>query len=103
MPDVVKCAAPEAVGLDAGEILHAVEHLPCGLVGEGQEQDLVRFDALGQEVGDAVGEGARLARARAGEHEQRAGRSGDGGVLFVVEIAAEVDAAGSTAARRARV
>ena len=52
---------------------------PGGLVGERQQQDAVRRDALFQQIGDAVGERARLARAGAGDDERRPGRRGDGG------------------------
>ena len=38
-------AAPEPCRLDAGEVLHAVEHLLGGLVGKRQEQDLARRHA----------------------------------------------------------
>ena len=91
VPDVVKGAAPEPVGFDAGQVLHPVEHLPGGLVGEGEEEDLVRPDALAEQMGDAVGEGARLAGTGASQHEQRPRRGGDRGVLFIVEIPAEID------------
>ena len=87
----VEGAAPEARGLDAGEVVHPVEHFLGGLVGEGEKEDLARLDALGQEVGDAVGQRARLARAGAGEHQQRAGRGRDRGELLVVEQGLEVD------------
>ena len=78
MADAVERAAPEAARLDARELLDAVEHLLGGLVGEGEEEDFAGADALGEEVGDAVGEGAGLAGAGAGEDEERAGFGGDG-------------------------
>ena len=47
-------------------------HLGRGLVGEGDGQDLAGVDvAGGQQVGDPVGQHAGLARARAGDDEQR--------------------------------
>jgi hypothetical protein len=42
----VEGAAPEALRLDAGEVVHAVEHLLGGLVGEGEEEDLAGLHAL---------------------------------------------------------
>ena len=52
--------------------LDALLHLPRGLVREGDREDLVRLHADRREqVRDAVGEHAGLARARAGDHEQR--------------------------------
>ncbi len=49
-----------------------VAHLARGLVGEGDREDLARPCAAGrQQPGDAVGEHPRLARAGAGEHQQR--------------------------------
>jgi len=59
--DVVEGAAPETVGLDAGQVLHAVEHLASGLVGECEQEDLVRLDTLAQQISDTIREGARLA------------------------------------------
>ena len=47
-------------------------HLVGGLVGERDGQDLERRDALApDQVGDAVGEHPGLARARAGDDQQR--------------------------------
>ena len=65
----------------------APHHFAGGLVGERQQQDAVGGDALFQQVGDAVGERARLARTGAGDDERRAGRRGDGGELLRVEFA----------------
>ena len=44
-------------------------------------------NALLQQIRDAIGERARLARTRAGDDERRAGRRGDGGELLLVEFA----------------
>ncbi len=52
--------------------LEALSHLPRGLVRERDREDLVRANLqVVDEMGDAVGEDARLSRARAGDHEQR--------------------------------
>ena len=91
MADAVKRAAPETSRLEAGELVNAVEHFLGGLVGEGEQEDFTGADALREEVGDAVGEGAGLAGTGAGEDEERAGLGGDGVILFVVEGRAEVD------------
>ena len=91
MADAVKSPAPETGGFDAGEFLHAVEHLAGGLVGEGEQQDLAGPDALRKQVGHAVGEGARLTRAGAGEDQQRARFRRHRGELLVVQLRAEVD------------
>ena len=54
----------------ADEVSEARDHLPGGLVGKGHRQDPVGVHALFlDQVGDAVGEDARLARAGAGQHE----------------------------------
>ena len=51
--------------------LEPLAHLPRRLVRERDREDLVRLHALrGEQVRDAVREHARLARARAGDHEQ---------------------------------
>ncbi len=67
-------------GHDPGSIRRGPEqrdepraHLGRGTVGEGDGNDLVRLDAAGaDQVNDPVGEHARLARAGASDHEQRA-------------------------------
>ena len=62
-----------AAGRVAEQQLDALAHLLRGLVGEGDGQELAGARAAGvHEPGDAVREHARLARAGAGEHEQRA-------------------------------
>jgi hypothetical protein len=72
------------LGTDQGE--RALAHLARGLVGEGDHQHLRRPGlALGEDVRDARGEHARLARARAGEDEQRAFGVEHGLALFGVE------------------
>ena len=49
----------------------ALLHLPRGLVGEGDGQDLERGDVVGlDEVGDAVGQHPGLARTGPGHHQQ---------------------------------
>jgi len=55
---------------------HAFLHLARGLVGEGHGQDAVPVGSLGQEAGQPAGDHAGLARARAGDHQQRLCRIG---------------------------
>ena len=70
----------------AEQQLDALAHLLRGLVGEGDGQDLAGARAPGlHEPGDAVGEHARLARAGAGQDEQRAVAVGHGLALGRVE------------------
>lgn len=65
--DAVEGSHPEATGT-------LLPHLPCyaslhlvgSFVGEGQGQDVPRFHALAQEVGDFIGEDTCLSRASAG-------------------------------------
>ena len=60
-------------GAAADEPLDPLAHLACGAVREGDGQDLGRPRPLGgDQVGDAVGEDARLARAGARHHQERA-------------------------------
>ena len=62
-------------------------HLAGGLVRERDREDLVRLHPdRGDQVGDAVGEHAGLARAGAGDHEQWALRVQDGLPLRRVQI-----------------
>jgi hypothetical protein len=51
----------------------ALAHLACGLVGEGDRQDLARLGLVGvDQERDPVGEHAGLAAARPGEYQQGA-------------------------------
>ncbi len=68
------------------QIRDAAHHFAGGLVGERQQQDAVGGDALFEQVSDAIGERARLARAGAGDDERGAGRRGDGGELLRIEF-----------------
>ena len=64
---------PDAAGDLREEILQARAHLPGGLVREGDREDLVRLHAdRGDQMGHPVGEDAGLARAGAGDDQQRA-------------------------------
>ncbi len=56
----------------AEDALGPGEHLLRRPAGEGEEENPVRGDALGDEVGDPIGEGPRLARSRAGHDEEGA-------------------------------
>jgi len=61
-------------------------HLPRGPGGEGDGQHLAGRDmAVGDQVRDAVSDGAGLARARTGQHTQRPPRGQHGFALFLVE------------------
>ncbi len=71
--DRVEGAEPQhALDRAADELADAVLHLAGGLVGEGDGEDLAGARlAGGEQVRDARGEHARLAGARAGEHQHR--------------------------------
>ena len=78
---------PDRAGDSAEHVLEPLAHLAGGLVREGDRQDLLRFHAAGvDQVRDAVGEDARLARARSGDHEQRPLRGEDRLLLRRVQI-----------------
>ena len=63
---------PHVAGPRADQLRHPFAHLGGGLVGEGDRQDLPDADvAGGQQVGDAPGQHRGLARARAGDDQQR--------------------------------
>ncbi len=64
-------------------------HLGGGLVGERDGEDLLRAHTLVDEVRDAVREHPGLARARAGDHEQRAVLVDDGVELVGVQALRE--------------
>jgi len=63
------------------DALDAPGHLAGGAAREGHQQDAARIGAVDDEVGDAMGEGVGLARARAGDDQQR---TADGAVADAV-------------------
>ncbi len=71
--------------LGADEAHHALAHLGGGLVGERHRQDRSRGDAALDQLGDALGDDARLAGARACEHEHGPVVVLDGGRLRRIE------------------
>jgi hypothetical protein len=81
---------PHVLGGRADDVQQPVAHLTGGLVGEGDCEDLVGPDAaVLDEMGDAMRQHARLAAARAGKHQQRAGDGRDGVALRRVEVVEE--------------
>ncbi len=77
---------PHRLGPGPDERRDALAHLGGGLVGEGDREDLARLHAAGgEEVGDAVGEHARLARPGSRDDEQRAALVEDGLALLGVQ------------------
>ena len=55
------------------DVVRAAAHLGGRAAREGQHEDARRIDAVDRQVRDAMGERVRLARARTGDDEQRAG------------------------------
>lgn len=85
--DGVEGAHPHVAGIvGVDEFDDTVFHLTGGLVGEGQRHDREGVDAFGDHVGDAVGEGAGLARAGAGDDHHGAIDSGDGLALGFIKL-----------------
>ena len=83
----VEGAAPKVGGVAFEQHADARHHFGGGFVGEGEQENAVGGDALLDEEGGAIGQGAGLAGTGAGDDESGAGRSGDGGALLFVEIA----------------
>ncbi len=54
------------------ERLDPLAHLAGGLVGERQGEDLFGRDSRSEQMGDPAGDDPRLARARSGQHQERA-------------------------------
>ena len=77
---------PEPDGREEG--FHAPRHLAGGLVGEGDGEDGARVHAPhADQVGDAMGDDARLAASGRGEDEERAVAGDDGLALRRIEVA----------------
>ena len=84
---------PHLPAVDAEQRLDARPHLLGGLVGEGDGEDAVGLgEPLADEVGDAMRDDARLARARAGEDQQRTFGLENGFLLFGIEAGEEIQA-----------
>ena len=72
--------------LVADHVVDAPAHLVGGLVGEGDAQDVAGEDAeLLHQIGEAAGQGARLAAAGPGQHADEALRLRDGFPLGLVQ------------------
>ena len=85
--DGVEGATPQPERLLADEVGNAPHHFRGRLVGKGEQEDLVRRNALFEQVGDAIGERAGLAGAGTGDDQGRAGQSGDRRELLRIEFA----------------
>ena len=85
------------------EMADALLHLARGLVGEGHRQDLAAARAPRRhDVGDASGQHARLAGARARQHQQRAVQRLDRLTLLGIETREVVDSRRHLRARARR-
>jgi len=67
--EAVKCAQPDV--LARGQQFQPAAHLIRSLVREGQRQNLVRRDAMREQISDAMRDDARLAAAWTGENQER--------------------------------
>ena len=84
--EIGTASAMAAGALVAHDLGHALLHLPCGLVGEGQGQDVPGVQARREKVGYLVGQDPGLARSCAGYHQRGAVAIGHGFALAVVEL-----------------
>jgi hypothetical protein len=66
------------LGQDAS---HAPPHLLGGTTRKGEQQDAPGVGAVGDQARDAMRQGVGLARARAGDHQQRTGGPGGAGTV----------------------
>ena len=87
----VEGAYGQVLGPYAQKRAQTLFHFPRGLVGEGNRQDVPGRNAQAQnQVGNAVGQHARLTRTGSGPHEHRAGGRGHGLPLLGVEFVQKV-------------
>ena len=81
----------ERAGAAADQQVQALAHLAGGTIGEGHRHDAGRVHVLVlDQVGDAVDDDAGLARARAGQDEERPGDGLDRFALAFVEAVEQV-------------
>ncbi len=82
----VECAHRDVAPVLADQPEDALAHLRGGLVREGHREDVPRLHAPdADQVRDAVGQDARLARSGTGQDQERAVARGDGTSLLGVE------------------
>ena len=101
--EMVERSAEHTADAAAGQIVGAVEHFAGRLVGEGEQQNTVRIDALFDQPCDAVNQRAGFAGSGGGDHERRPVRSGHGGVLLFIQFFAEIHRAPIKARPAARM
>lgn len=89
--NTVEGPAPELPPGNRGQILDPFQHFAGGFIGKGEEENFVRLNAVVEEVGDPVGEGAGFARSRARQHEGGAGFRRDRRVLLRIQFALEIN------------
>ena len=82
----MKGSAPEAGQLPAQQGGHAAHHFPGRLVGECQQEDTFRRNALFQEKRGAVRQRAGLARSRSGDDQRRTRRRRRRRALLFVQL-----------------
>jgi len=83
----VEGAHPQVSGIASHHRLHPMPHFLGGLVGEGERHDVERIHVMGpDQVGDAVGEHAGLARAGTGDEHTGAFGIDNPLTLRVIEI-----------------
>src|SRR5882724_2922513 len=86
MSNAVECPDPQAASRNTQQLLDAAPHLARGFVRERHGQNAVRRGASGlDDPNDAVSEDARLAAARAGQHQHRPQRGGHSVALCLVQ------------------
>ena len=93
---VETCGPPARSSMSAIQQLgHALLHLRRGFVGESDRQDAFRRNSLGlNQVGNSIGDDARLAAARAGQNEQRPLGLFHRGALLDIELVEQIRHAG---------
>jgi hypothetical protein len=82
---------PHRPAVRAEKRLDAVAHLCCGLIGERDSQKTIgRRNLLGNEIGDAMRDDARLAGSRAGKNQERTVCMLNGSLLFRIQRGEEI-------------
>ena len=89
--DGVKRSAPNAARVDRQQICDPVEHLSRGLVGKGEQKNISRIDPILEQIGDAISQGARFARAGAGNDQLRTRLGRDRSELLFVQLRGIID------------
>src|SRR5438477_1544830 len=89
--DGMKRSTPNSARIHRQQIRDSIEHLSGGFVRKREQQNVARIDSVLGQIGDPIGERARLPRARTSDDKQRPGRRRYSRELLFVQLGGVID------------